>query len=171
MIQSYHHERFEFFVSIVVIAIIALAALSHYLFMAEDSRILRMEILSRHFMTGAANARVQYLLETAANEELLEKHYLTPDGKAFHFSSQGWPISVSSMATDKYQPSEEDCYQLWMLLLQNPAPIAKGIQAKPTGEYRVLAQGDKCRYQYEDADAYFDYFPETGRLNFVANGR
>lgn len=167
MIQAYHHGRFELFVSLIVISIIALAAFGRYSFMAEDARILRLEVLSHHFMTGAANVRVQYLMESITNKDTSFTQPFTIDNKTVYFSPQGWPTSVQGTVTDDYQSIEEDCYQLWQLFLQNPAPIAKGVAAKPRGEYRVVVYAGACRYQYEDGSAYFDYFPLTGRLVFV----
>lgn len=169
MIQTYHHGRFEFFVAVIVIAIIALAAFGRYSLMAKDTRILRLEVISHHFMTGAANTRIQFLLEAISNRNALFDRHLTIAGKKLYFSPQGWPASVAGVVADNFQLTDEDCYQLWALVLQNPAPIAKGAEASPRGEYRSLAQQDSCRYQYEEGGAYFDYYPATGRLVFVAD--
>lgn len=166
MIQTYHHGRFEFFVAVIVIAIIALAALGRYALMAKDARILRLEIISHHFMTGAANARIQYLVANIADKKG-EQESLGLAGQALYFSAQGWPVSVAGPVADDYRVNDEDCYQLWQLLLQNPAPIAKGAAAKSPGEYRVFAQANNCRYEFTDGDAYFDYYPLDGRLIFI----
>ncbi|HSC66347.1 MAG TPA: hypothetical protein VLC79_01545 [Cellvibrio sp.] len=164
MIQTYHHGRFEFFVVVIVIAIIALAALSRYSLMAEDARILRLEIISNHFMTGAANARVQFLIANVAVNKPVK---LGGIDKPVYFSEQGWPVSIHQPITLNYRPTEDDCYQLWHLLLQNPAPIVKG-SAKNRGQYRVFALANNCRYEFSDGTAYFDYFPLDGRLTFSA---
>lgn len=166
MIQSYHYGRFEFFVCLIVISIIALAGLGRYSFMAADARILRLEVLSHHFMTGAANTRIQFLMEKVANHDKPQKQYLLVANKALYFSEQGWPVSVQGVVAEDYRPTDEDCYQLWQMLLQNPAPIAKGYAAPAKGEYRVVALRSSCRYQFEEGDAYFDYFPMDGRLVF-----
>ncbi|WP_049629552.1 hypothetical protein [Cellvibrio sp. pealriver] len=167
MIQSYHHGRFELFVSLIVISIIALAALGRYAFMAADARILRLEVLSHHFMTGAANVRVQYLMDSIANKNQASQQPLAIADKFLYFSPQGWPASVQGSVASDYKPTDEDCYQLWRLLLQNPAPIAKGMAAEPKGEFRSLAYAGGCRYQYEDGSAYFDYSPLIGSLAFM----
>lgn len=164
MIQTYHHGRFEFFVAIIVIAIVALAALARYSLMAEDARILRMEIISHQFMTGAANMRAQYLVANIASEANKTVPFGSP-GKQFYFSEQGWPVSLSDI-TGEYQPNDEDCYALWQLLLQNPAPIAKGKTANNNREYRVFAEMERCRYQMTEGAAYFDYAPLDGSLIF-----
>jgi hypothetical protein len=168
LIQAYHHGRFEFFVAVIVIAIIALAALGRYSLMAEDARILRLEIISHHFMTGAANARVHFLLTHTANNNS-DVQAFEFEGKTFYFSAQGWPVSVSGPVGDDYQPTEEDCYQLWMLLLQNPAPISKGNNYKNRSEYRVLTQANSCRYEFSDGAAYFDYYPLSGKIIFTSD--
>jgi len=166
LIQAYHHGRFEFFVAVIVIAIIALAAVGRYSLMAEDARILRLEIISHHFMTGAANARVQFLVANIANNKSGHK-VVNLDGKAFYFSPQGWPVSVTGPVVDGYQLTDEDCYQLWLLVLQNPAPITKGANVKSRDDYRVYAQANSCRYAFADRVTYFDYYPLNGKLLFM----
>lgn len=166
MIQTYHHGRFEFFVAVIVIAIIALAALGRYALMAEDARILRLEIISHHFMTGAANARIQYLIANIADKKG-EQESLNLAGQPLYFSEQGWPVSVAEPVGDDYQVTDEDCYQLWQLLLQNPAPINKGAGMTSGEEYRLFARANSCRYEFIDGTAYFDYYPLDGRLIFI----
>lgn len=165
MIQTYHHGRFEFFVAVIVIAIITLAALSRYSLMAEDARILRLELISHQFMTGAANLRAQFFVSNIADNQQL----LNISGEELYFSDQGWPVSVAGAVIKDYQPTDEDCYQLWMLLLQNPAPISKGVE-KDRHEYRVFSQANNCRYEFIDRSAYFDYTPVNGRLIFIPDG-
>lgn len=150
----------------IVTAVIALAALSRYSLMADDARILRLELISHHFMTGAANARAQFLvMSITGNKDELK--VLGREGKKFFFSSQGWPVSVNGPVGNNYQPNDDDCYQLWMLLLQNPAPITKGEKVESRDEYRVFAQANNCRYQFIDGTAYFDYYPLDGKLVFI----
>ena len=164
MIQAYHHERFNFFVAMIVIAIISLAALSRYSLMAADARILRLQIISHHFMTGAANTRIQFLISNMANAEQAKRSSVD---KPLYFSPQGWPVSTSGPIASNYQPTDEDCYQLWQLFLQNPAPITKGATAKSRKEYRAFSLTNNCRYEFSDGTAYFDYFPLDGRLIFI----
>ncbi len=166
MIQTYHHGRFEFFVAVIVIAIIALAALSRYSLMAEDAKVLRLEIISHQFMTGAANLRAQFFV----SDKRGDSDQLHVSGQSVYFSGQGWPVSIAGPVANDYQPTDEDCYQLWMLLLQNPAPISKGIAAKKHHEYRVLAQASHCRYEFAEGHAHFDYAPLDGRLVFIPGG-
>lgn len=150
----------------IVIAVIALAALGRYSLMADDARILRLEIISHHFMTGAANARAQFLV-TNLGVNKGEAGAFGLEGKMFYFSVQGWPVSVSGPVADNYQPNDDDCYQLWMLLLQNPAAVTKGEKVQSRDEYRVFAQANNCRYEFTDGTAYFDYYPLDGRLVFT----
>jgi hypothetical protein len=134
--------------------------------MAEDARILRMEIISHHFMTGAANTRAQFLVANISDKNG-EQAKLNFADKTVYFSAQGWPVSLAGPVPTNYQPTDDDCYQLWQLLLQNPAPIAKGATAKSSKEYRVYALANNCRYEFFDASVYFDYFPLDGRLIFM----
>lgn len=150
----------------IVIAIIALAAVGRYSLMADDARILRLEIISRNFMIGAANARAQFLVTNIIrNKDNSEVSDI--EGKRFYFSSQGWPVTVNGPVANSYQPTDEDCYQLWMFLLQNPAPITKGEKGENHDEYRAFAQANNCRYGFTDGTAYFDYYPLGGNLVFA----
>lgn len=167
MIQTYHHGRFEFFVAVIVIAIVSLAALGRYSLMAEDARILRLEIISHHFITGAANMRVQFLVANVSGAADRQKPFQV-SGKQIYFSQQGWPVSSETLVADNYQPTDEDCYQLWQLLLQNPAPIAKGATVISRKEYRTFAQTNYCRYQFNKGAAYFDYVPLDGSVSFIS---
>ncbi len=150
----------------IVIAIVALAALGRYSLMADDARILRLEIISHHFMTGAANARAQFLV-TNLGVNKGEAGAFGLEGKMFYFSAQGWPVSVSGPVADNYRPNDDDCYQLWMLLLQNPAAVTQGEKVESRDEYRAFAQANNCRYEFTDGTAYFDYYPLDGRLVFT----
>jgi hypothetical protein len=167
LIQSYHHGRFEFFTVVIVIAIIAVAALGRYSIMAEDAQKMRLEIISHHFMTGAANARVEFLLHSIANKNTTVTPFLTIGEQSLYFSDQGWPASTKGLVANDYHPTDEDCYQLWRLLLQNPAPLTKGSEVNAQGDYRVIVKDEACRYQFEEVNIYFDYFPLTGRLLFM----
>lgn len=169
MIQTYHYGRFELFVIVTVIAIIALAAISRYSLMAEDARILRLEIISHHFMTGAANARIQYLVSNNLDKDHSQK-LIQLAGQPIYFSSQGWPASITEPVANDGKPTDEDCFQLWRLLLQNSAPITKGAASKSRREYRVFSKIDACRYGLTKGSAYFDYYPATGRLLFIPDG-
>lgn len=168
MIQSYSRGRFEYFVVATVIALVALVALDRYTLMIKDARVLRLEIISHHFMTAAANMRVEFLLSHVTKPSMQVQNGLLVDGRLVYVSEQGWPASVTTPVATDFQPADSDCYQLWQLLLQNPAPITIGqFTAKPY-KYRTFAQLDRCRYSLDEGDAYFDYFPVTGRLLFSA---
>lgn len=169
MIQTYHHGRFEFFVAMIVIAIVALGALSRYSLMAEDAKILRLQIISNQFMTGAANLRAHFLISSIA-DKTKNQNQADIAGQHFYFSEQGWPVSIAKPVAQDYRPTDEDCYQLWMSLLQNPAPISKGATEKSQHEFRAFVQANNCRYEFSNGSAYFDYFPIDGKLIFIQNG-
>lgn len=167
MIQGYS-RRFEFFIVATVIALIALVALDRYTLMAKDARVLRLEIISHHFMTAAANFRSEFLVSNVVNSTGNTPKGLLINGKLLHASPQGWPASVSVGVTEVFSPSDEDCYQLWQLLLQNPGQIAVGQFTVDSSQYRVFSRSEACRYLLVDDGAYFDYFPLSGRLLFSA---
>lgn len=167
MIQGYSRGRFEYFVVATVIALIALIALDRYTLMISEARILRLEIISHHFMTAAANVRTEYLVSRIQGAEHFIPGGIPVGDKIIHVTEQGWPASVMPLADD-FKPSDGDCYQLWQLLLLNPAPVSVGQQVSGTNKYLAFAQADHCRYMMADGEAYFDYFPVSGRLLFSA---
>lgn len=166
MVQGYRRSRFEIFVVASVIGFIALVAIDRYSLMIRDSRVLRLEIISHHFMTAAVNMRVQFLV-SQLNAPLPQMgHGVLIDRQFIYFSEQGWPLSVSPVMDSTFQPSDEDCYLLWNIFLQNPAAITRGEFTKITQDYRTFARQDSCRYSLEKGKAYFDYYLLSGRLIF-----
>lgn len=167
MIQSYSRGRFEFFVVATVIALLFLMALDRYTIMTKDARVLRLEIISHHFMVGAANLRTEFLLSPILTSPLQVHKGLMVDGQLVYVSDEGWPVSATTPVTSAFQLTDNDCYQLWRILLQNPDPIVVG-KVNRSKQYRAFVNGGSCRYTMADGEAYFDYFPLTGRLLFSA---
>lgn len=167
MIQTYHQGRFEFFVAVIVIAIIALAGLGRYALMAEDARILRLEIISHHFMTGAANARVQYLVHSLTSKKDAQKPFEVA-GQLFFYSDQGWPVTTVGSVGKNHQLGDKDCYHLWQSFLQNPPAISLGKKVNASHEFHVFAHANSCQFGYSDGTTYFDYYPLDGRLIFAS---
>jgi len=170
VIRGYSQGRYEFFIVIIVIAIIAAIALGRYQQLTTVARDLGFEIISHHFMKGAADARVQWLLQP--HTEIAQdkrKEPLVISGQSIYFSSQAWPASTQGYVNKNFQPTVDDCYGLWMALLQNPAPISKE-GSKPFGsrQYHATTYGKACRYYQASGNKnsayYFDYFPLEGRV-------
>lgn len=167
MSQSYR-GRFEFFVVATVIAIVALVALDRYNLMAKDARILRLEIISHHFMASAAQYRVQHIMakHSATTDVANIENGSQRDGPTLFVSPQGWPASLKNPVTADFTLRDSDCVDLWRALLQNPALIAEGEFVNTSRKYRAFAYGDSCRYALADGAAHFAYFPATGKLLF-----
>lgn len=170
MIKGYSGGRYEFFIVMIAIAIVLLFAVVRYQALANSARELGFEIISHHFMKGAADARVQWLLQARTKSEPAKSPRSLKISDTFlYFSPQAWPASTHGAVSENFQPHIDDCYGLWMTLLQNPAPISKEGE-KPFGsrQYHVSTQGKACRYQLVDDDKdgtyYFDYFPLDGRV-------
>ncbi|MEN0035820.1 MAG: hypothetical protein AAGC78_02080 [Cellvibrio sp.] len=163
MIQGYYRNRFEIFIVAIVVGLIALIAIDRYSLMIKDARALRLEIISHHFMTAAANMRAEFLV-SQVGAPILHQSLLVGE-KLVYMSDQGWPLSTS-IPEDQFRPTDEDCSFLWVTFLQNPAPIIQGQFSDGKTEYRAFAHYDHCRYGLIVDDAYFDYYPVTGRLLF-----
>lgn len=170
MIRTYHNGRFEWFVIATVIALISVVALSRYWFMAEDARILRMEILAHRFVTAAANARIEFLVSSLASKHNADERQITIANRVVYFSSQAWPVAVSGPVVEGFSLTEEDCAQLWELLLQNPAALSRSTQLNESAEYQVYAGDLVCRFELVNSNAFFDYYPMDGRMLFSPGG-
>lgn len=168
MSQSYSRGRFEYFIVATIIAIIALVALDRYTLTAKKTRILRLEIISHHFLTAAANFRSEFLISKVMNNPVDTNKGLLINGKWLYTSPQGWPASLSPGVSETFRPNDEDCYQLWQFLLLNPSPISSGEFSANPHEYRAFARVNACRYLLVGEGAYFDYFPLSGQLSFSA---
>lgn len=170
MIKGYSKGRYEFFVVLIAISIVVLFAFDRYQGLANSARDLGFEIISHHFMKGAADARVQWLLQpgsaTAPNKNNFS---LAIGNQKIYFSPQAWPASINPIVGEHFKPTVADCYGLWMALLQNPAPISQeGKDDFGSRQYHVSVKENACRYLYlHDGDVeeyYFDYFPLDGWL-------
>ncbi len=168
--NTYHNGRFEWFVVAIVIAIITIVALSRYWFMAEDARILRMEILAHRFVTASANARIEFLVSGLAAKGDPAQRYITITNRVVYFSAQAWPVAVSGPVVEGFSLTEEDCAQLWELLLQNPAALSRSTQLNESAEYQVYAGDLVCRFELVNSNAFFDYYPMDGRMLFSPGG-
>jgi len=174
VIKPYGRGRFEIFVVAAAIGIIATVGLARYSLLARDARNLSFELTAHYFMTGAANLRTQWLMVRNADggAESYLSAYAEEASKnlsgALIFSSQGWPLGLVAPSALDLPPIIENCYQLWMSLLQDPAPISiEGKTVLGNNDYHVSVQGNACRYRLYDeqgGDYYFDYFPEDGRM-------
>lgn len=168
--NTYHNGRFEWFVVATVIALITIVALSRYWFIAEDARILRMEILAHRFVTAAANARVEFLVSGLASKRNAAERQITIANRAVYFSAQAWPVAVSGPVVEGFRLTEEDCAQLWALLLQNPAVLSRSTQPNGRAEYQLYAGDLVCRFELANSNSFFDYYPMDGRMLFTAGG-
>jgi hypothetical protein len=170
VIKTYSLGRFEIFVVVAAISIVAVVAIARYVSLAKDARNLQFELIAHHFMTGAANTRTQWLLKQITHKGIAEEQAmnLVIGEHLVYFSAQGWPLGVIAAENENEPPLLENCYQLWMLLLQNPAPLAKNESGAAGGaEYQVAQAGRACRYSMRETEAgeyYFDYFPAEGRM-------
>lgn len=167
MKQGYHGGRFEWFVVAIVIALISLTALKRYALMADDARILRMEILAHRLMTGAANARAEFIVNRLINKQDAAQRKMQIADRPVYFSAAGWPVAVTGPVAEDYQLTEEDCAQLWRLLLQNPVAIGRNAAPDPDAEYQLSSGDSVCRFELATGNAFFDYYPLEGRMRLI----
>lgn len=164
MIQGINKRYLEYFVVAIVIAVLILTALNYYILIAKDSAVLRLQIISQSFMTGAANARAAYFLRYTGKEASAQDVYKLGD-KALYFSDQGWPVSTQPPSPLNHL-THQDCYEFWQIFLQNPEIISSPSKELDDAAIQVFAFQSACRYQLKTGDAWFEYYPWEGRLHF-----
>lgn len=159
-------SSFEFYFVMVVIGLIMLIGLQRYFQMAEDVKRFSFEVLAQRFNTAVYNFHTQWILAQADGER---KNTLKLEGVDVQFSDKGWPLSVQKNGVVISSTSITTCYQLWMTLLQNPAPISfPGGDAYGSRVYHLsLSTEGLCRYQLVTdikEEYYFDYSSMTGQI-------
>lgn len=164
MLHSYR-RKLEFFLVAIIASILIAVAAHRYTQLAVEANVLRLRVISEHFMTGAVNIRAEYFLFKSNGEGLLAGRLRVND-EIVYLSDQGWPVSTAGPVLKSFYPSDADCYFLWNNLLQNPPAISIGQFSPSQDAYRVYAYGKFCRYAMTDDTSYFDYYPMTGRLLF-----
>lgn len=158
----------EFFIVAAVIGVIALTAISRYLDLGRETRRIGFELLSHHFTTAVANARVHWLVQGVQKSSL---EFLEWDESRLYMSPAGWPASTEHKITSVTEElTSDDCLHLWLELLQNPMQ-ATLEDKEPRGERRYhisLVKPGICRYELvtrEHNSHYFDYSPADGRVS------
>lgn len=166
MAQVNNRARFEKYVAATVIAVVVLVAIDRYTKMANDVEIFRLKIISHHFSTAAANYRSEFLISKISKKNQNPENGLLVSGRIVFATDQGWPASVTNGINSTFRPNDDDCYQLWKLLLVNPAPIAPGEFGSVAEEYRAFSIDGACRYQLSSQRVFFEYFPLSGQVLF-----
>lgn len=159
-------SSFEFYFVMVVIGLIMLIGLQRYYQLAEQVQRFRFEVIAQHFNTAVYNFRTQWML---AKADGTQQSIIKLEGVDVYFSDSGWPLSVVKNGVVLSSTSITTCYQLWMTLLQNPAPISfAGGDAYGSRAYHLsLTNEGFCRYQLVTDikdEYYFDYSSMTGQI-------
>lgn len=173
--NSYRFGRYEFFIVIILIALVLSVGIKRYLSLADSAQALRFQILANHFAQGAANARANWIIAAHSSARQVARPMFTmPVGAVeFFFSPQGWPLTTDSVAAMENTFSLNDCHLLWKGLLQNPPELKLLSEVAGAGEYRFSIEDDQCRYWWfiaGNASGYFDYKPQEGTVNIVIYG-
>ncbi len=166
-------SSFEFYFVMVVIGLLMLVGIQRYFQLAEQVQRFSFEVIAQHFNTSVYGARAQWYIQ---QQNKIARDIVNLSGTNIFMNAEGWPLTalredvVSELDEINLPPvSVETCYQLWLHLLQNPAPISYA-GGEPFGSrpyhLSVTTAGD-CRYQlfFEDSNQYyFDYAPKTGHV-------
>jgi hypothetical protein len=172
-------SSFEFYVVMVAISVVVLVAIQRYTQLAEQVQVFSFEVLAQRFGTAVYNLRAKWFLH---QQDARYNNVIVVDGVGFLISEQGWPLSVvdaksqENAAAVLVQPRTKtdrigvnDCYQLWMNLLQNPEQISyAGGDAYGTRPYHLtLTPRGTCRYQLYPVSSNsidFEYSPISGQV-------
>lgn len=159
-------RKLEFFLVAIIFSTLVFIAAGRYSELAKETQILRLKVISEHFITSAVYLRIEYLVSKTSATQTTDERGVMVEGKLIYVSEGGWPASSRSPVRENFHPADADCYELWQVLLQNPASIAIGKFASTREEYRAYANGESCRYTIANGTFYFDYFPLTGERTY-----
>lgn len=158
---------FEFYFVMSVIGLIVLVGLQRYLQLAEETKGLKVEILSHYFSASVYNHHARWLMAQQQENKLL----MTIDGVDIQFSKGGWPLAVVTNKPLVNGPTVSGCLSLWNSFLQNPPAVSyEGGDAYGTRAYHLsLSPEANCRFEFitkHPNEFYFDYDPASGKVIF-----
>jgi MSHA pilin protein MshB len=168
MKQARGFTKFEFYIVVSVIGIVALVAVQRYLHLADEVRRLNFETLAKHFTTAVYNYRARWIMA----QQYAYTSQLNLDGLVLNFSAQGWPLGVltsSSSLPPLVEVSINSCLSLWNNFLQNP-PAISYAGGDPYGSHRYhlsLSSERSCQFELITKDPramYFEYAPLSGAV-------
>jgi len=163
---------FELVVVAVVIGILASVGLEYYSQAIEESHRVGVEAQASNFTTAVAGVHTQWLLDSVKSRV----SRVEIDGLQFYVSKRGWPAHVNVRGTKKKGKksgknweSSQNCYDLWISLLQNPTPATvEGNDQWGKYDYHISAVGGEfCRYELTvkpKGSHFFDYVLGTGQV-------
>ena len=160
---------FEFYFVMSVIGIIVLVGLQRYFQLAEETQRFSFQIVAQHFNTSVYNFHTQWIV---AQQTTTEQKVIDFGGKTEIESNRaGWPLRLAKpqQIDTPEKISVEDCYELWMALLQNPPSISRsGGDAYGSRAYHLsLTSDNSCRYEFitsKPSEYFFDYIPDSGQV-------
>ncbi|MEX1032456.1 MAG: type II secretion system protein [Cellvibrionaceae bacterium] len=165
---------------VVIIGILAASGLVYYERALDDARRVGVELLASRFAAATALMRAQWIVEGGRQGNGGKS--VEVDNLTIFLNEFGWPANTDGGSPRSTDQTAEECYQVWQMVLQNPAlatvegrveatvdgaarnnPEAKGRQ-----RYHVSQiDNQACRYELltnSDGMHFFDYNLRTGRV-------
>lgn len=178
----------ESIIVIVIIGILYSTGLTYYGQKVDHSRRVGIEAQASHFTAAIAGIHAQWLIARPKGGIAS----VDVDGVTVYLNYRGWPTHTSPQWTEsvsgqplssavrvqksaqqtlaqKPDDSAQHCYQLWNVLLQNPAPVSvEGNQAWGAYDYHISSPSQRiCRYELAIAPRgshFYDYILDTGQI-------
>jgi hypothetical protein len=165
MKRSMGFSRFEFYVVLSVVSVVALFGIQRYSDIAKEAQRFGFEALAQNFSATVYNYRSRWILDQQRDKNVLEV-----DGSLVQFSMQGWPLAVLSNENVYAGVTLSSCASLWKTFLQNPPTLSyKGSQASGTATYHLVINSENlCRFERtvsESPGFYFEYSPVSGEVS------
>ncbi len=159
----------ELIIVVTMIGLLAAWGLKYYNEDINDARRISIKTLSYNFNTAVAGVHAQWLLQSDKSQPV------DLDGTLIAVNRYGWPKGVAAGAVQSGGSSypgsvqQRHCAELWMNLLQNPAPYVLAGDPEDQGvRYRVsIAQPGVCRFGVTTRQGkhyYFDYYSRNGQV-------
>ncbi|MCW8196632.1 prepilin-type N-terminal cleavage/methylation domain-containing protein [Proteobacteria bacterium 005FR1] len=166
---------FTFLELIAVVAIIAVLASSgtvYYGKLLEESRRTGVEILAHRFTAAVALIHAQWIVGGGYSAGGM---WVDVDGIEVFLNEKGWVANTTGSSAGLNDQTAEECHQIWMAILQNPALATVDAQSTAEGDDTARNQryhisqvdGYVCRYELVTSPAgthFFDYNLTTGQV-------
>ena len=165
MKKSPGFSRFEFYVVISVISLIALFGIQRYSKLAGEAQRLGVEALAQNFSAAVYNYRSRWIIEQQRGSNLLKVGDIL-----VQFSAQGWPMAVLANESPYMSVTISSCLSMWKTFLQNPPALSyEGGDTYGTHVYHlVISSKNVCRFEWAgnpSKNFYFEYSPISGEVS------
>ena len=150
----------ELIVVIVILGILAATALPKFMNISEQAHEAAVAGSAGALASAVSLVKAQWVANGHTGEEDNVEGFGADDVDT---NADGWPVSTDDTNTS---PNADRCVQIWVGVMQNPAPANDDAATEP--DYLATADGDECTFTYQHADNLgITYDSSSGSVNLL----